>query len=51
VITHRFHGGHELVIEERLRLETGPNRLIYRHQVSGPGGVSNSREIAFDVLA
>jgi hypothetical protein len=25
VITQRFHGGHELVIGERLRLETGPD--------------------------
>jgi hypothetical protein len=28
VITHTFHAGHELVVEERLRLDAGTNRLI-----------------------
>jgi len=50
VITHMFHAGHELVVEERLRLDAATNRLLYTHQVSGPGGVSNTREIVFDVV-
>ena len=47
--THRFHAGHELVIEERLRSAHDGARLVYEHSVSGPGGTSDTREVAFDV--
>ena len=47
--THRFHAGHELVIEERLRSAHDGARLVYEHSVSGPGGTADTREVAFDV--
>ncbi len=47
--THRFHAGHELVIEERLRLADGGAKLVYVHSISRPGGKADTREIGFDV--
>ena len=47
--THRFHAGHELVIEERLHLAGGGRKLVYGHSISGPGGKVDAREIEFDV--
>jgi hypothetical protein len=44
--THRFHAGHELVIEERMRLVDG-SKLIYTHAVTGPDGTTDRRDIAF----
>jgi len=37
VVTHRYHAGRELVIEERLRL-VDEAQLMYSHQVTGPDG-------------
>lgn len=49
VVTHRFHAGHELVIEERLRLDGEAGRLFYAHEVIGPDGVREKREVGFRV--
>jgi hypothetical protein len=49
VTTHRFHSGHELVIEERLRMIESNTKLVYVHAVTGPDGTAERREIAFDV--
>jgi hypothetical protein len=49
VMTHRFHAGHELVIEERLRLEDSGTTLMYVHLVTGPDGRADRREITFGV--
>ena len=45
--TMRNHGGHELRTVERIRIEG--NRLVYRHEVAGPGGKHDEREITFDI--
>ncbi len=47
--THRFHAGHELVIEERLRLADGGAKLVYVHSITRPGGKADTRDIGFDV--
>ena len=47
--THRFHGGHELVIEERLRLVDRGTKLVYDHLVTGPDETADRREIVFAV--
>jgi hypothetical protein len=47
--THRLHVGHELVIEERLRLAEGETKLVYVHWISGPDGTPDRREITFAV--
>ncbi len=44
--TLRCHQGHELKIVERIRIE-GP-RLFYKHEVLGPGGTREEREVIFD---
>lgn len=49
VTTHRYHAGHELVIEERLRLAEDGGRLMYSHSVTGPDATSDKREITFAV--
>lgn len=49
VITHRFHAGHEIAIEERLRLDAATNNLIYTHEATGPDGSRNRREIVFSI--
>jgi len=38
-----------LTIVERLRVEG--ERVIYKHEVTGPGGKRDEREIAFDISA
>ena len=50
VETHRHHLGHALTIVERLGLD-GERTLAYKHEVTGPGNISDSREIRFDVEA
>jgi hypothetical protein len=50
VTTHRYHAGHELVIEERMRLVGDGARLTYSHSVTGPDATNNQREITFAVL-
>jgi hypothetical protein len=47
--THRFHAGHELEIEERLRLAEGGTKLEYVHLVTGPDGSTDRRGITFEV--
>jgi hypothetical protein len=49
IVTHRFHAGHELVIEERLRLSQEGNQLEYLHAVTGPDGTEDRRSITFQV--
>jgi hypothetical protein len=50
VTTHRYHAGHELVIEERMRLLDEIARLTYSHSVTGPDATNDTREITFAVL-
>ena len=45
--TVRSHQGHELIVIESIRLEG--NHLTYKHEISGPGGKRDEREIVFDV--
>jgi len=45
--TLRNHKGHELKVVERIRLEG--SRLIYKHEITGPGGKRDEREVIFDV--
>ncbi len=49
VTTHRYHAGHELVIEERMRLVDGGGGLTYSHCVTGPDATNDNRQITFDV--
>jgi hypothetical protein len=49
VKTHRSVRGHELTIVERLRVDG--EHLIYKHEVTGPGGRHDEREIAFEIGA
>jgi hypothetical protein len=49
VETHRSVRGHELTIVERLRVEG--ERVIYNHEVTGPGGKRDEREITFEISA
>jgi len=48
--THRYYAGHELVIQERIRLVDGGAHLTYSHSVTGPDATNDSREITFSVL-
>src|ERR1051326_599857 len=43
----RRYKGHELMVIERIRIDG--QRLIYKHEISGPGGKRDEREIAFAV--
>jgi hypothetical protein len=45
--TMRNHGGQELRTVERIRIES--NRLVYRHEVAGPGDKHDEREVVFDI--
>jgi hypothetical protein len=45
--THRFHKGHELTIIERLRESEDGRALIYGHEVTGPDGKRDGREVVF----
>jgi hypothetical protein len=46
--THRHHRGHKLEIVERLQLQPG-KQLIYKHEITGPGGKHDVREIMFEL--
>lgn len=46
--TLRFHKGHALRIIERIRLQDH-GQLIYSHEITGPNGKAEAREIAFDI--
>jgi hypothetical protein len=45
--THRSVRGHELTIVESIRVEG--EHLIYKHEVTGPGGKRDEREITFEL--
>jgi len=45
--TLRNHKSHELTIVERIRAEA--DRLIYKHEVRGPGDKPDEREVTFDL--
>jgi|SRR5438093_1204133 len=45
--THRRHLGHELTVSERIRVDG--QRLIYKHEITGPGEKRDEREIVFDL--
>ena len=45
--THRHHLGHELIAVERIRIDG--QRLIYKHEVTGPGGKHDERETNFEL--
>jgi len=45
--TYRRHYGHELVVVERFRVEG--QRLVYKHEVSGPRGKRDARDVTFDL--
>jgi hypothetical protein len=45
--TYRQHQGHELMVIERIRVDG--QRLIYKHEVAGPGEKRDEREIIFDL--
>jgi hypothetical protein len=47
--THRYHTGHEFVIEERFRLVEDGGRLKYSHSVTGPDATNDKRVIMFAV--
>ena len=49
VETHRSIRGYELTIVEHLRVEG--EHLIYKHEVTGPGGKHDEREITFEISA
>ena len=43
----RRHLGHELTVSERIRVDG--QRLIYKHEITGPGEKRDEREIVFDL--
>jgi hypothetical protein len=45
--TMRRHKGHDLTVIERIRVDG--RRLIYKHEVTGPGEKRDEREIVFEV--
>src|SRR5262245_49813516 len=47
VSTYRHIGGHELEIVESMRVQG--EHLIYKVEITGPGGKREEREIRFDV--
>ena len=47
VETHRYKDGHELAIVERIRIQD--ERLVYGHEITGPQGKREQREIIFDI--
>ena len=47
VQTYRQYSGHEMMVMERIRIDG--ERLIYRHEITGPGDKHDEREITFDV--
>jgi hypothetical protein len=47
--TVRNHWGHDVKVVERIRIEGG--RLIYQHEVLGPGDKHDEREVVFNILS
>ena len=47
VETRRYKDGHELAIVERIRIQDG--HLIYKHEITGPQGKRDERDIVFDL--
>jgi hypothetical protein len=47
VETRRYQDGHELAIVERIRIQDG--RMNYKHEVTGPRGKHDERDIVFDL--
>jgi len=47
VETHRYEDGHELAIVDRIRIQGG--HLIYKHEITGPQGKRDERDIVFDL--
>jgi hypothetical protein len=47
VQTYRQHQGHELMVIERIHVDG--KRLIYKHEVQGPGDKRDEREVVFDL--
>jgi hypothetical protein len=47
VETHRYKDGHELAIVERISIQD--QRLVYGHEITGPQGKREQREIIFDI--
>ena len=47
VETRRYKDGHELAIVERIRIQDG--HLIYKHEIMGPQGKREERDIVFDL--
>jgi hypothetical protein len=45
--TLRRHKGHEFTVVERVRVDA--TRLIYKHEITGPGDKHDEREIAFEI--
>lgn len=45
--TLRRHKGHEFTVVERVRVDG--TQLIYKHEITGPGGKHDEREIAFEI--
>jgi len=45
--TLRRHKGHEFTVTERIRVED--DRLIYKHEITGPGKKHDEREINFEI--
>jgi hypothetical protein len=45
--TRRYKDGHELVIVERIRIQDG--HLPYKHEITGPRGKRDERDIVFDL--
>ena len=47
VETRRYKDGHELAIVESIRIQDG--HLIYKHEIMGPQGKRDERDIVFDL--
>jgi hypothetical protein len=47
VETRRYQDGHELAIVERIRIQDG--QMNYKHEVTGPRGKRDERDIVFDL--
>src|SRR5262245_16243409 len=47
VETLRYKDGHELAIVERIRIQDG--QMIYKHEITGPRGKRDERDIVFDL--
>jgi hypothetical protein len=45
--TLRRHKGHEYTVVERVRIDG--THLIYKHEITGPGGKREEREVTFEV--